>query len=110
MAQTTSDKTAAKLAALITDHYHEGPDALHGCILAQFRVVAQPATRGEQPEPAAGQTWRSRTSARLVKIIALTGIRRNQVEWECVDGSRGPMIGSAWLPTWTDRYDYEETA
>ena len=110
MASKTSDKTAAKLAALIDKHHHEGPAALYGRILDVFRVVDQPASRAEQPEPAVGQTWRNRTSARLVKITAMGGPWRDQIAWECVDGSRGQKTGSVWRHYWTDRFDYEETA
>lgn len=109
MAQTTSDRTAAKLAALIKNHYAEGPAALHGRIIDVFRVVDQPAPRGEQPEPEVGQTWRNRKSGRLVRITEVTDNNRI-AHWECIDGSRGQKTGSVWLPYWTNRFDYEETA
>ena len=109
MAQKTSDKTAAKLAAVLDKHHREGPAALHLHILDLFRVVDQPAARGEQPKPAVGQTWRNRTSARLVKITGIGGTWRDQIEWECIDGSRGQKTGSAWLHYWTERFDHEET-
>ena len=105
MAQKTSEKTAAKLAALIDKHHPEGPAALRGHILDVFRVVDQPAARGEQPEPAVGQTWRNRTSARLVKITGLG----DQIAWECIDGSRGQATGSVYKHYWTERFDHEET-
>lgn len=108
MASKTSAKTAAKLAAVIDEHHHEGPAALHGHILDMFRVVDQPVARGEQPAPTVGQTWRNRTSARLVKITHIGVPSRDQVEWECIDGSRGQKTGSVWLPYWTNRFDYEE--
>ena len=110
MASKTSDKTAAKLAALLDKHHHEGPAALHGHILDVFRVLDQPATRAAQPTPEVGQSWRNRTSARLVKITAIGGGPwSDQVEWECIDGSRGQKTGSVWRHGWTDRFDYEET-
>lgn len=112
MAQKTSDKTSAKLAALIDEYHYQGPTALHGHILDVFRVVDQPGPRGPQPVPKVGQKWRNRTSARLVRITNTNdndspGSRR--IEWECIDGSRGPNTGSVWISYWTERFDHEET-
>lgn len=113
MTSKTSDKTSAKLAALIDAHHAEGPGALHAHILDVFRVLDQPAPRGKQPRPEVGQTWRNRSSGRLIRITSandnsFVGSRR--VRWECIDGSRGQKSGSVWIADWTDRFDYEEPA
>lgn len=100
----TSDRTATKLAALIDQHHKEGPAALHAHILDVFRVVEQSVSRSEQPRPEVGQTWRNRSSARLVTI---TAIERDRIRWECIDGSLGPRTGSVWPSYWTDRFDHE---
>lgn len=109
MASKTSDKTAAKLAALIDEHHHEGPAALHGHILDLFRVVDQPAPRAEQPKPEVGQTWRNRSSGGLVKITTVDPFMNSSIWWECIDGSRGQKTGAVYKRYWTERFDHEES-
>lgn len=106
----TSDHTSKKLGALIAAHHSEGPDALHAHILDVFRVLDKPAPRTAQPKPAVGQTWRNRTSGRLVKITDLgrTGYWSQRIAWECIDGSRGQKFGGVSANYWTDRFDFEE--
>lgn len=73
-----------------------------------FTVKRKPEAdmRPEQPRVEMYQIWRNRNSRRVVRVRYTSGPRSNDVFWECIDGSRGPKKGSAWVQTFYNSYDY----
>ncbi len=54
------------------------------------------------PAPRPGELYRNRRSGRLVRVRAVEG---STARWRCVDGSRGPITGSAYVGGWHERFE-----
>ena len=110
MVMKTQADAEAALREILAKNHAAGPETQAAEVIAHLRVlppIVTAASREEQPEPALNQRWRNRKSNRLVKIVSLGGGQTwNQIIWNAVDGSRGPLEGRVFAHYWNSRFDY----
>lgn len=108
-----------KLTQFLADHLSEDPAKLAASLRAEFDIRDKaPAAHKEAPPLAIGQTWRNRSTDRLVRITDLPGTQRvndyngatyrdDRVHWEALTG-RGPKTGAVFGSGWDRKFDYVE--
>lgn len=111
--------SADKLTAFLAKHSGEDPSALAAALRSEFDIRDKtPAAPPEPPALAVGQTWRNRSTDRLVRIAELPGAQRvnayngatyrdDRVHWEALTG-RGPRNGAVFHHGWGRKFDYVE--
>lgn len=108
-----------KLTQFLTVHADEDAATLAQSLQGEFDIRDKaPSTRPDPPAIAVGQTWRNRSTDRLVRVSELPGAKRineftgrpfwdDRVHWEALTG-RGPKTGAVYLYGWTRKFDYVE--
>lgn len=111
--------SADKLAQFLAEHRSEDPETLAVVLRAEFDIRDKaPAERPKAPALALGQTWRNRSTDRLVRITGLPGTERvndyngamyrdDRVHWEALTG-RGPKTGAVFHHGWDRKFDCVE--
>lgn len=110
-----------KLTQFLIAHADEDAATLAQSLRGAFDIREKvPAARPDTAAIAVGQTWRNRSTDRLVRVSQLPGAKRinkftgrpfwfwdDRVHWEALTG-RGPTSGAVYQHGWTRKFDYVE--